>query len=213
MKTFTIAMLATAAVVAAPGNAAIVQSVSYSTLNGGGNNTFQAYAGPANQLAAVTFNLGITYGETDTLFTYPGSPAYSGTASGTAGFAISNGFGASTPFTPTTFTCAAGASTCGASLSTNLVAGVPNTSLAAFIGSGTLSLTSQGSIGLAYDTPAPVTGSTGTARISGTVTYTLLSDVPEPASWAMMIGGFAMTGVAMRRRPRIDAAIVWAHTA
>ena len=28
-----------------------------------------------------------------------------------------------------------------------------------------------------------------------------LPAVPEPASWALMIGGFALTGVAMRRRP------------
>lgn len=31
--------------------------------------------------------------------------------------------------------------------------------------------------------------------------FTLASaTVPEPASWALMIGGFGMTGIAMRRR-------------
>ena len=29
--------------------------------------------------------------------------------------------------------------------------------------------------------------------------------VPEPATWALLIGGFAMTGVAMRRRSRVAA--------
>ena len=32
------------------------------------------------------------------------------------------------------------------------------------------------------------------------------SAVPEPATWALMIGGFAMTGVAMRRRKTLLAA-------
>jgi len=30
---------------------------------------------------------------------------------------------------------------------------------------------------------------------------TPLSTAPEPATWAMMIAGFALTGLAMRRRP------------
>lgn len=34
---------------------------------------------------------------------------------------------------------------------------------------------------------------------------TILSAVPEPATWAMMIAGFAMAGVAMRRRKPIYA--------
>ena len=32
-------------------------------------------------------------------------------------------------------------------------------------------------------------------------TVTLAGAVPEPASWALLIAGFAMTGVALRRRP------------
>jgi hypothetical protein len=29
----------------------------------------------------------------------------------------------------------------------------------------------------------------------------LVASVPEPAAWALMIGGFALAGVALRRRP------------
>ena len=36
--------------------------------------------------------------------------------------------------------------------------------------------------------------------------YTITVAVPEPASWALMIGGFALTGVALRRRSRAVAA-------
>ena len=42
-----------------------------------------------------------------------------------------------------------------------------------------------------------------------TVNYAFRIDgaaVPEPASWALMIGGLAMTGVAMRRRKTLVAA-------
>jgi hypothetical protein len=39
------------------------------------------------------------------------------------------------------------------------------------------------------------------ASYSGTVNYTV-SPVPEPATWAMMIGGFGLVGGAMRRRTR-----------
>ena len=31
--------------------------------------------------------------------------------------------------------------------------------------------------------------------------------VPEPASWAMLIAGFGLTGAAMRRRRRVTAAV------
>ena len=34
----------------------------------------------------------------------------------------------------------------------------------------------------------------------------LISDVPEPASWAMLIAGFGLTGAAMRRRRSVAAA-------
>lgn len=41
----------------------------------------------------------------------------------------------------------------------------------------------------------------GSSSYSGTVNYSV-SAVPEPATWAMMIGGFGIAGVAMRRRAR-----------
>lgn len=37
-------------------------------------------------------------------------------------------------------------------------------------------------------------------------TYSVTDFVPEPASWALMIAGFTLTGVAMRRRPGAFAA-------
>lgn len=42
------------------------------------------------------------------------------------------------------------------------------------------------------------------------VTYHFISDsgVPEPATWAMMIAGFGLMGLALRRKPRSEAAIV-----
>ena len=60
MKTLAALLLATAAATASP--ATIVQSVSYSTANGGASGLFAPYAGPADQLVGVTFDLGITYG-------------------------------------------------------------------------------------------------------------------------------------------------------
>ena len=38
--------------------------------------------------------------------------------------------------------------------------------------------------------------------------FSLVSDVPEPAAWATMIGGLAVTGGALRRRRRIGAKAV-----
>ena len=140
--------------------------------------------------------------ESDLLFTYPGAPGHSGTASGTAGFVTADGVGASTPFTPAPFSCAAGASSCSASLSTTLVYDVPQASRAAFVGTSPLALTSQGAFRLMYGDGAIVTGSRQSASISGTVTYTLLSDVPEPAGWATMIAGFGAVGMALRMRSR-----------
>ncbi len=46
----------------------------------------------------------------------------------------------------------------------------------------------------------------GSASTSGLVVLSRnVAAVPEPASWAMMIGGFGLVGAAMRRRPRIAA--------
>ncbi|MBB5984488.1 MULTISPECIES: FxDxF family PEP-CTERM protein [Sphingobium] len=39
----------------------------------------------------------------------------------------------------------------------------------------------------------------GSGSYSGTATFSV-SPIPEPASWALMIGGFALVGSAMRRR-------------
>lgn len=48
-----------------------------------------------------------------------------------------------------------------------------------------------------------VRGSSGVNGVySGLLT---LSGVPEPSSWALMIGGFGLTGAAMRRRARKSA--------
>jgi hypothetical protein len=49
-----------------------------------------------------------------------------------------------------------------------------------------------------------ITGNTGTASISGTITVAVAA-VPEPATWAMMIGGVGFTGGALRRRAKRDA--------
>jgi hypothetical protein len=47
---------------------------------------------------------------------------------------------------------------------------------------------------------------------SNTAVYTLGSvtvpdPIPEPATWAMMLGGFGLAGIAFRRRPRTSRAI------
>jgi hypothetical protein len=42
---------------------------------------------------------------------------------------------------------------------------------------------------------------------AGTLTTESTGAVPEPASWAMLIAGFGLTGAAMRRRSRTAAAI------
>ncbi len=62
-------------------------------------------------------------------------------------------------------------------------------------------------IGLNLDSTRPsaglwsLTNDTLLNDVSGISTaFQLESAVPEPASWALMIGGFAMTGLAMRRR-------------
>lgn len=52
---------------------------------------------------------------------------------------------------------------------------------------------------------------TGFANTAGTITQftgTAVSNgVPEPASWAMMVGGLGLAGTAMRRRRRLSTAI------
>lgn len=54
------------------------------------------------------------------------------------------------------------------------------------------------------------TGAFGTPTVADlsieTIRATVTSPVPEPATWAMMVAGFAMAGVALRRR-RVDARV------
>lgn len=38
---------------------------------------------------------------------------------------------------------------------------------------------------------------------NGSLTYTVNSAVPEPATWGMMVAGFGAVGAAMRRRPKV----------
>ena len=50
-------------------------------------------------------------------------------------------------------------------------------------------------------------GSRDAAKIKATFTLVRgVSAVPEPATWAMMISGFGMAGVALRRRRTVSAA-------
>jgi hypothetical protein len=52
----------------------------------------------------------------------------------------------------------------------------------------------------ALETAFGVTGLEG-ARFGAAATAPVLAAIPEPASWAMMIAGFGLVGLAMRRRP------------
>jgi hypothetical protein len=47
------------------------------------------------------------------------------------------------------------------------------------------------------------------SRMNGDFVYTIIeSAVPEPASWAMMLGGFGLVGGALRRRARNSATLI-----
>ena len=50
------------------------------------------------------------------------------------------------------------------------------------------------------------TGKPSAMLVSGLVTTRLTGVVPEPATWALMIGGFGMAGAALRRRRQSAAA-------
>lgn len=80
---------------------------------------------------------------------------------------------------------------------------------------GVLSITNSWTVTGGTGIFAGVTGSltsTGTVRFDrgnsiGDIDFTgTLNRVPEPASWAMMMGGFMLTGTALRRRPRTSVA-------
>jgi hypothetical protein len=86
---------------------------------------------------------------------------------------------------------------------------------AAFVNNGPLNLSQNGVTTLTFNTPlAAFSKFVVTTRVSGGVMFQgdtgqgyLLDNlsaavVPEPASWAMMIAGFGLTGAAMRRRNR-----------
>jgi len=59
-----------------------------------------------------------------------------------------------------------------------------------------------------------VTGSYGPSTFADlavtSIRAQMAAPVPEPATWAMMVTGFAMAGVALRRRRRVDARVRFA---
>lgn len=60
--------------------------------------------------------------------------------------------------------------------------------------------------GLVFDTAGGFETPFGEAKVihaSGLALETIAAAVPEPASWAMMLGGFGAMGAALRRRPRV----------
>lgn len=77
------------------------------------------------------------------------------------------------------------------------VSGVTFADPARFIGLGSLTIMNLSSIG--PDLSGSGYSTFYEVGVSGTVTYTL-GPVPEPGSWAMMLGGFAFVGGALRRR-------------
>ena len=75
----------------------------------------------------------------------------------------------------------------------------------------TFAFNRTGLLSFSYMTPAAVTGlRPSIPQIDNVVVEPLLTAaVPEPASWAMMIGGFGVVGAAMRRRkPTLAATLV-----
>ena len=55
-----------------------------------------------------------------------------------------------------------------------------------------------------------LSGSAGIVKVNGTLLQTNVSAVPEPASWAMMIGGVGFVGGAMRRRQAVITKVSFA---
>jgi hypothetical protein len=53
-----------------------------------------------------------------------------------------------------------------------------------------------------------VTGFAASRRAgAGPVVFNLVSIVPEPSTWALMLAGFGMVGYALRRRPKLSCAL------
>ena len=65
-------------------------------------------------------------------------------------------------------------------------------------------------------TPTFLTGTFLLTEFGGTGTYTLTisnpaaAAVPEPATWAMMLAGFGMVGVGLRRRSAVKTRLTYA---
>lgn len=60
-------------------------------------------------------------------------------------------------------------------------------------------------LSLQYSKPSP-TGS-GQLFFASNVAVSVQSSVPEPSSWAMMLGGFALVGGVLRRRTKLSVAL------
>jgi len=179
------------------------------------NDTFNAEGTGATALAYTGFaNFNVTAGDVDLIK----SGDFGINCAGGSGLCVDlSGFNAGTLSTKTLYSVAAGqvitlsALFEGRSIPTN----------------ATLSLINAGGTVLASTTAALAAGAgfapfvvsytptaaqsfravfrSNTAGATGPVLDNVMLDiaaVPEPASWALLIGGFAMTGVAMRRRPR-----------
>ncbi|MFS0737336.1 PEPxxWA-CTERM sorting domain-containing protein [Sphingomonas sp. 1P06PA] len=71
---------------------------------------------------------------------------------------------------------------------------------------------SLGESALAGSTISGLIGSNGEtfADVTLTLAPATISAVPEPAAWALMIGGFGLAGIGLRRRPRAVMALATA---
>jgi len=99
--------------------------------------------------------------------------------------------------TESTFYSAANALWGGALLASNLFSG-PNSSTANYDAlSGNIGLAGPYSVTHQYHIIAPTSGPTNSSLSTISVTATA---VPEPATWALMLGGFGLAGLTLRSR-------------